>query len=214
MTYNGFLHTAEWLRRIQEPESENDMEGTTEDAAPSTPAQTSLPDLDPEHAFNAQAPIQHLNRLSRASYMIHEGTSKRCHGDGDWTWANEELPGTYDGTGDSGTCTPIHTPPSADISMRRTRSRVAQVKTVMQEQEDTLQAVAAALATGSMPLDSSGLRQKRQGPRETMTWDVGKSVAVTESEGLGRNSQTRRLLPIFDSRWPHTSDTWIQHSRR
>ena len=189
------------------------MEGTTEDAAPSTPAQTRLPDLDLEHEFNAEAPIQHLNRLSRASYMIHEGTSKRCHGDGDWTWANEELPGTYDGTGDSGTCTPIHkvsTPTSADTSMRRTRSRVPQV----QEQEGTLQAVAAALATGLMPFDSSGLRQTRQGPRETMTWDMGKSVAVTESEGLGRNSQTRRLLPIFDSRWPHTSDTWIQHSRR
>ena len=78
-------------------------------------------------------------------------------------------------------------------------SHGAQVKTVMQEQESTLQAVAAALATGSMPFDSSGLRKSRQGHRETMTWDVGKSVAVTENEGLGRNSQTRRLLPIFDS---------------
>ena len=72
----------------------------------------------------------------------------------------------------------------------------------MQEQEHTLQAVAAALATGSMPFDSSGLGQKRQGPRETMIWEVGESVAVTESEGLGRNSKTRRLLPIFDSPMP------------
>ena len=143
--------------------------------------------------------------------MLHEGTSKRCHGDGDWKWANEtaksseQLPDTYDGMGDSGTCTPIHkvsTPQSEDTSMRRTRSRVAQEKTVMQQQEDTLQEVAEALATGSMPSDYSDIRHKRQGLTETVKWDVRKSVTVTESEGLGSHSKTRRLLPIFDRPMP------------
>jgi len=72
----------------------------------------------------------------------------------------------------------------------------------MKEQEHTLQAVAAALATGSMPFDSLGLRQKRQRPRKMVIWDVEESGAVTESEGLGRNSKTRRLLPISDSLMP------------
>ena len=189
-------------------------EGTTEDAVTSTPTQTRLPDLDREHEFNAEAPIQHLNRLSRASYMIREGILRTWHGDGAWKWANEtaqcsrELPGIHHGGGDTGTSTPIHnvsTPTSADNSMRRTRSRVVEVSTVMQGQQDTLQAVDAALATGPMPFGSSGLRQKRKGTRETMTWDVGKSVAVPEVEGLGRNSKTRRLLPIVDSPTPlHT----------
>ena len=144
--------------------------------------------------------------------------SRTWHGDGDWKWANEtakrpeELPGIYDGGGDTGTCTctlihNVSSPTPADTSMRRTRSRVVEVRTVLQGQEDTLQTVAAALATGLMPFGSSGLRQKRKGPRdsETMTWDVGKSVAVPEGEGLGRHRKTRRLLPIFDRPMPlHT----------
>ena len=73
---------------------------------------------------------------------------------------------------------------------------------VMQQPEDTLQEAAAALATGSMSFDSLGLGEKRRRPREMMTWDMQERVAVTESQGLGRNSTTRRLLPIFDSPMP------------
>ena len=79
--------------------------------------------------------------------------------------------------------------------MRRTRSRVAQVKTAMQEQEDTLQAVAPALATGSMPFDSSGLGQKWQGPGKTVTWDVG-----TIREDRDTSATTCMRNPVWHGR--------------
>ena len=82
--HDGFIAAADWFRRIhEEAENDDDTEETTDGGEQSADTRTTLPALDPDHA-----PVQHLNRLSRASYMTHLGTCLKWHGDGDWRWCD------------------------------------------------------------------------------------------------------------------------------
>ena len=96
--HDGFIAAADWFRRIHEAaandddkektaegsaENDDDKEETAEGGEQSADTRTTLPALDPDHA-----PVQHLNRLSRASYMTHLGTCLKWHGDGDWRWCD------------------------------------------------------------------------------------------------------------------------------
>ena len=88
ISHNGFIAAADWFRRIhEEAENEDDKEETAEgDEAEnlddeeetayggqqSADTRTTLPALDPDHTSNPEAPVQHLNRLSRASHAHDE----------------------------------------------------------------------------------------------------------------------------------------------
>ena len=143
ISHNGFIAAADWFRSIhEEAENEDDKEETAEgdeadnlDDAEETAdggqqsvdPRTTLPALDPDHTSNPEAPVQHLNRLSRASHMANLGTGMQWHGDGDWRWCDgraaqcDEPLCEDDGVDGSGTCTPIHTvtaAKAADAPMR------------------------------------------------------------------------------------------------
>ena len=201
ISHNGFIAGADWFRRIhEEAEIEDDKEETAEgdeadnldDAAEtadggqqSVDTRTTLPALDPDHTSNPEAPVQHLNRLNRASHMANLGTGMKWHGDGDWRWCDGraeqcEVPLCEDdGAEGSGTCTPIHTASAATVAhgpMRRTRSRLVDTSSEPRNNMATLEAVAAALQSASLPTGPLGQRRKREGSPGLMTGDMRKYV--------------------------------------
>jgi hypothetical protein len=201
LSHNGFIAAADWFRRIHEAaandddkeetvegdeaENDDDKEETAEGGEQSADTRPTLPALDPDHASNPEAPVQHLNRLSRASYMTHLGTGLKWHGDGDWRWCDghaeqrEEPPCEEDGAEGSGTCTPIHTVTAAtvaDAPMRRTRSGLVNTSSEPRNNMVTLKAVAAALQSASLPTGPLGQRRKREGSPGLMTGDMRKYV--------------------------------------
>ena len=173
LSHNGFIAAADWFRRIHETaENDDDKEETAEGGEQSADTRTTPPALDPDHASNPEAPVQHLNRLSRASYMAHLGTGLKWHGDGDWRWCDgraeqcEAPPCEDDGAEGSGTCTPIHTVTAAtvpDAPMRRTRSGMVNASSETRSHMATLKAAAAALQSESLPTRSLEQRRKREG---------------------------------------------------
>ena len=100
LSHNGFIAAADGSRRIHEAATTDDdkektdqgdeaanydaTEETADGGQQSADTRNILPALDPDHASNPEAPVQHLNRLSRASHMANLGTGMKWHGDGDW----------------------------------------------------------------------------------------------------------------------------------
>jgi hypothetical protein len=186
ISHNGFIAAADWFRRLHEAaENDDDTEETTDGGEQSADTRTTLPVLDPDHPSNPEAPVQHLNRLSRASHMANLGTGMNWHGDGDWRWCDgraeqcEEPLCEDDGADGSGTCTPIHTVTAAtvaDAPMRRTRSGLVNTSSEPRNNMGTLKAVAAALQSASLPTRPLGQRRKREGSPGLMTVDIRKYV--------------------------------------
>ena len=188
ISHNGFIAAADWSRRIHEAaENDDNTEETADAGEQSVDTRTTLPALDPDHVSNPEAPVQHLNRLSRASHMTNLGTGLKWHGDGDWRWCDgrveqcEEPLCEDDGADGSGTCTPIHiatVATVADAPMRRTRSGLVNTSLSSEPRNNmaTLKAVAAALQSASLPTGPLGQRRKREGSPGLMTVDMRKYV--------------------------------------
>ena len=225
ISHNGFIAAADWFQRIHEEadneddkeetaegdEAENldDEEETADGGQQSADTRTTLPALDPVHPSNPEAPVQHLNRLSRASHMANPGTGMKWHGDGDWRWCDgraeqceEPLCENDDGDG-SGTCTPIHTVTAAtvaDAPMRRTRSGMMNASSETRSNMATLKAVAAALQPASLPTRQLGRRRKREGSPGVLTGNMLKAAPAhqdllpTQQKPIG-NSQPQMQPP-------------------
>ena len=131
ISHNGFIAAADGSRRTYEAATtdddkektaegddaanHDDTEETADGGQQSADTRKTLPALDPDYASNPEAPVQHLNCLSRASHMAYLGTGMQWHGDGVWRWCDgragqcEEPLCEDDDADGSGTCTPIHT---------------------------------------------------------------------------------------------------------
>ena len=201
LSHKGFIAAADGSRKTLEAattddDKENTAEGdeaanhddseeTADGGQQSADTRQPLPALDPDHASNPEAPVQHLNRLSRALHMAYLGTGMQWHGDGVWRWcdgraAQCEEPLCEDDDADgSGTCTPIHTDTAAtvpDAPMRRTRSGLVNASSEPRSNMATLKAVAAALQPASLPTRPVGQRRKREGSPGLMTGDMRKAA--------------------------------------
>ena len=201
LSHKGFIAAADGSRKTLEAattddDKENTAEGdeaanhddseeTADGGQQSAETRQPLPALDPDHASNPEAPVQHLNRLSRALHMAYLGTGMQWHGDGVWRWcdgraAQCEEPLCEDDDADgSGTCTPIHTDTAAtvpDAPMRRTRSGLVNASSEPRSNMATLKAVAAALQPASLLTRPVGQRRKREGSPGLMTGDRRKAA--------------------------------------